>query len=180
MSPMMFRHSESPRHGGGGDPDGEFVNVLVRRAAAHAARNEDSQALACYGQALLLDDSRAAIWFNYANVQRRMGKRNEAIESFEFALRLDDTLFAARFSLANLLFEQGRPLAAMAHYRQVIAQNPRYVPAWRNLGRLYQALGDFEDAERCLREAIERAPHDYELLTALREVLRGQEAASEN
>jgi protein O-GlcNAc transferase len=177
MSLMMFRHSEAPRHGGGSDRDGEFVDVLVRRAATHASRNEDAQALACYGQALLLDDSRASIWFNYANVQRRVGKRNEAIESFEFALRLDETLFAARFSLANLLFEQERPLAAMAHYRKVIAQNPRYVPAWRNLGRLYQSLGAFEDAERCLREAIERAPHDYELLVTLREVLRERESA---
>jgi tetratricopeptide (TPR) repeat protein len=178
MSLMMFRHSESPRHGGGGgDPDSEFVNVLVRRAAAHASNNEDAQALTCYGQALLLDDSRASIWFNYANVQRRVGKRNEAIESFEFAVRLDETLFAARFSLANLLFEQGRPLAAMDHYRKVIAQNPRYVPAWRNLGRVHQSLGAYEDAERCLREAIERAPHDYELLVALREVLRERESA---
>jgi protein O-GlcNAc transferase len=180
MSLMMFRHSESPRHGGGGDPEGEFVEVLVRRAAAHASHNEDAKALACYAQALLLDDSRAAIWFNYANVQRRMGKRNEAIESFEFALRLDEALFAARFSLANLLFEQGRPLAAMAQFRQVIAQNPRYVPAWRNLGRLHQSLGEFEEAQRCLRAAIERAPHDYELLVALQDVLRGQEAAAEN
>jgi protein O-GlcNAc transferase len=177
MSLMMFRHSESPRHGGGGDPEGEFVDVLVRRAAAHASRNEDAKALACYARALLLDDSSAALWFNYANVQRRMGKRDEAIESFEFALRLDETLFAARFSLANLLFEQGRPLPAIDHYRQVIAQNPRYVPAWRNLGRVQQALGAFQEAERCLREAIQRAPHDYELLVALRELLRERESA---
>jgi protein O-GlcNAc transferase len=177
MSLMMFRHSESPRHGGGGDPEGEYVDVLVRRAAAHASRNEDAKALACYARALLLDDSSAALWFNYANVQRRMGKRDEAIESFEFALRLDETLFAARFSLANLLFEQGRPLPAIDHYRQVIAQNPRYVPAWRNLGRVQQALGAFQEAERCLREAIQRAPHDYELLVALREVLRERESA---
>jgi protein O-GlcNAc transferase len=177
MSLMMFRHSESPRHGGGGDPEGEFVDVLVCRAAAHASRNEDAKALACYARALLLDDSSAALWFNYANVQRRMGKRDEAIESFEFALRLDETLFAARFSLANLLFEQGRPLPAIDHYRQVIAQNPRYVPAWRNLGRVQQALGAFQEAERCLREAIQRAPHDYELLVALREVLRERESA---
>jgi protein O-GlcNAc transferase len=177
MSLMMFRHSESPRHGGGGDPEGEYVDVLVRRAAAHASRNEDAKALACYARALLLDDSSAALWFNYANVQRRMGKRDEAIESFEFALRLDETLFAARFSLANLLFEQGRPLPAIDHYRQVIAQNPRYVPAWRNLGRVQQALGAFQEAERCLREAIQRAPHDYELLVALRELLRERESA---
>jgi protein O-GlcNAc transferase len=177
MSLMMFRHSESPRHGGGGDPEGEFVDVLVRRAAAHASRNEAAKALACYARALLLDDSSAALWFNYANVQRRMVKRDEAIESFEFALRLDETLFAARFSLANLLFEQGRPLPAIDHYRQVIAQNPRYVPAWRNLGRVQQALGAFQEAERCLREAIQRAPHDYELLVALRELLRERESA---
>jgi tetratricopeptide (TPR) repeat protein len=180
MSLMMFRHSESPRRSGGGDPEGDFVTGLVRRAAAHASRNQDAQALACYSQALLVDDSHASTWFNYANVQRRAGRPSEAIESLEFALRLDEGLFAARFTLANLLFEQGRPLAAMAHYRRVIAQNPGYVPAWRNLARLLRSLGALEDAERCLREAIERAPQDCDLLAALQDVLRAQETAPEN
>jgi len=121
----MIRHTE---------PDPEYVARVARQAAAHASRNEYPQALACYGQALLLDDSRAVLWFNYANVQRTMGMELDAADSFEFALRLDPRLYAARYSLANLLFELGQPVAAMEHYLEVIAQHPDYAPAWRNLG----------------------------------------------
>jgi len=180
MALMMFRHSETPRHTGGGEPDSNQAACVARQAATHASRREYSQALACYGQALLLDDSRAVMWFNYANVQRQMGMRDDAVESFEFALRLDPRLYAARYSLANLLFELGRPLASMAHYQEVIAQNPDYVPAWRNLGRLRFALGNLAAAEACLREAIRRAPRDTELAGLLEEILAESRRAQEN
>ena len=162
------------------EPDPGFVAELAHQAAIHASRDERAQALACYQRALLLDDSRADLWFNYGNLQRRAGMAEDAVESFEFAVRLDPRLYAARYCLANLLFDLGRPLAAMAHYQEVVAQNADYAPAWRNLGRLHHALGHLELAQQCLREAMRRAPHDAELADLLSEVLRQREPAAEN
>jgi tetratricopeptide (TPR) repeat protein len=162
------------------EPDPAFAAELGHQAALHASRDEHPQALACYQRALLLDDSRADLWFNYANLQRRAGMTEDAVESFEFAVRLDPRLYAARYCLANLLADLGRPLAAITQYQQAILQNPDYVPAWRNLGRLHHALGNLGPAHECLAEAIRRAPHDAELVDLLAQVLRQREAAAEN
>jgi tetratricopeptide (TPR) repeat protein len=180
MAMMTFRHSEPPRHTQWPEPDDGQMAAVARKAAMHANRNEYPQALACYQAALLLDDARAELWFGYANLQRQMGLKNDAAESFEFALRIDPRLYAARYSLANLLFEMGRPLAAMEHYREVILQNPDYMPAWRNLGKAHFALGDLAGAQACLLEALERAPHDEELPILLSQVLREWEPAAQN
>jgi tetratricopeptide (TPR) repeat protein len=180
MTLMMFRHSEAPRHTGGGEPTPDSATSLAREAALFASRNEYRRALSYYGRALLLDDSRAVLWFNYANVQLRLGMKDDAIDSFEFALRLDPALFAARYSLANLLVDMGQPLAGMRHYEEVIAQNPTYAPAWRNLGRILCALGRLDQAEASLREAVRCAPHDQETAALLEEIMEEKRNPAEN
>ena len=180
MAMMTFRHSEPPRHMDWPEPDAGQMAALARKAARHANLNEYPQAMACYQAALLLDDSHAELWFGYATLQRRMGLKADAAESFEFALRIDPRLYAARYSLANLLFEMDRPLAAMAEYRAVIVQNPHYMPAWRNLGKVHYALGDLAGARECLVEALERAQHDEELPILLSQVLREWEPEAQN
>ena len=162
------------------DPAPELVDRMARQAALHASRNEYSQALTCYGRALLLDDSRAVLWFNYANVQRAMALMPDAAESFEFALTLDPRLYAARYSLANLLIDLGQPLAALEHFRQVTREHPEYMPAWRNLGRLQCAIGDLDAARDSLQQALRRAPHDPEVTGLLQELEREQGGPAEN
>ncbi|HSI55327.1 MAG TPA: tetratricopeptide repeat protein [Ramlibacter sp.] len=162
------------------EPAPEVVDQVARQAAMHASRGEYSQALASYGRALLLDDSRAVLWFNYANLQRTMGFLRDAAESFEFALGLDPRLFAARYSLANLLIELGQPLAAREHFWQVTRDHPEYMPAWRNLGRLQCAIGDLEAARESLARAQLLAPHDPEIAGLLLELDREQGSPPEN
>jgi tetratricopeptide (TPR) repeat protein len=176
----MFRQAEARRYTGSTETSAESVDCLAREAAAHASRSDYRAALSLYGRALLLDDSDAVLWFNYANVQRQLGQKSDAVESFEFALRLDSRLYAARYSLANVLFELGEPLAAMAHYEEVVAQNPDYMPAWRNLGRLYFAIGHLERAEELLCEGVRRAPDDREMALLLQDVLLERQQSEEN
>jgi tetratricopeptide (TPR) repeat protein len=180
MTLMTFGHSEAPRHTGGGEPTPDSATSLGRQAALFASGNEYRKALSYYGRALLLDDSRAALWFNYANVQLRLGMKEDAVDSFEFALRLEPGLYAARYSLANLLIDMGQPLAAMRHYEEVVAQNPTYAPAWRNLGRILCALGRLDQAEASLREAARCAPHDQEVAALLEEIVEEKRNRAEN
>lgn len=180
MNFTMFRHSEMPRLIGLAEPDPDCVNALVREAAVYAAHNDYRLALACYGRALLLDDSRAAVWFNYAQVQRRLGLAGDAVKSFEFALDLDPRLYAAHYCLANLLAELGRPLAAIAHLQAVTALHPAYAPAWRNLGRLNFALGHLAQAESCLWRAADHSPTDPEIAALLADVLRERASRGQN
>ena len=152
---LTFRPSMPARDSGRPEPDPADVDRLAREAAMHANRGEDRQAMHCYQLALLMDETQAVTWFNYGNVQRRIGMLDDAVESFEFALRQDPDMYAARYSLAKLLFELGRPLVALSHFRLVTLQNPTYLPAWRHMVQLQWALGDLDSAEADVRAADE-------------------------
>ena len=159
----ISRHSAVLRQAVRHEPGLEEVAAIARKAAQYASSGQHEQALSCYREVLLLDDSRPELWFNYASLQRAMGLPAEAAESFEFALRIRPELYAARYCLAKVLFELGQPLAAKAHYQEIVRHNPGYVPAWRNLGQLHHALGDLDNAQSCLEQAILRSPNDEEL-----------------
>jgi tetratricopeptide (TPR) repeat protein len=169
------RHNAVARHIPPAEASLEDVAAVAKQAAHYASAGQYDAALACYREVLLLDDTRPELWFNYASLQRAMGLAIDAVESFEFALRIRPDLYAARFCLAKLLFEMGQPLAAKAHYEQIVEQNPGYVPAWRNLGQLLFALGDLWGARRAMQEAIQRAPNDADL----KPLLEGIERASQ-
>jgi tetratricopeptide (TPR) repeat protein len=168
---LTFRHSISPRLSSQPEPDPADVDKVARKAAMHAGRGEHRQALSAYQLALLMDENRADLWFNYASLQRRLGMTADAVESFEFALRQDPDLYAARYSLARMLCDMGHPLEALAHFRQVTQQRPGYVSAWRYLVQLTWALGDCPAAQGYAREALRHAPGDSELATLLRGIL---------
>ena len=48
----------------------------------------------------------------------------------------------------------GRPREAAAHFRQVLAQEPRLVDAWEHLGKALVAVGEREEALEAYREAL--------------------------
>ncbi len=180
MAMMTFRHSEPPRLVDWPEPDAGQIAAMARRAGAFVSRGEYPQALACYQAALLLDDADAELWLTYATLQRRMGLKKDAAESLEFALRNDSRLFMARYTLANLLLELERPVAAIEQYREVLSHKPDYMPAWRNLGRLYFALGELDAARTCLEAALVRVPQDNEVSILLSRVLRERGAEAQN
>lgn len=160
---LTSRHSTVLQHIPQAEPSLEELAAIARQAAHYVGGGQCEEALACYQQALLMDDTRSELWFNYANLQRAMGMSLDAVESFEFALRIRPSLYAARYCLAKLLFEMGQPLAAKAHYEEIVRESPGFVPAWRNLAQLVFALGDYERAQFCVQQAISRAPNDLDL-----------------
>jgi tetratricopeptide (TPR) repeat protein len=150
-----------------GEPEAEDVRDLTRQAAMHAARGEHAQALRCYEMALLVDETQAATWFHYGNLQQRMGLTEDAVESFEFALRQEPRMYAARFCLAQLMVSLGRPLIALSHFALVTVDKPGHLPAWRNLIELQRMLGDLDAAAESTRRALQHLPGDGELAAVL-------------
>jgi Flp pilus assembly protein TadD len=59
-------------------------------------------------------------------------------------------------------FETGRHDEAAHGFREVIDLLPRHHPSWGNLGAAYFALGRSDEAQRCLKRALELKP-DYEV-----------------
>jgi tetratricopeptide (TPR) repeat protein len=98
-----------------------------------------------------------------------------AIERFRKAVAIDPGETDAHFQLGCIAREQGRFAEALAEFQSVVDQNEKHSQneILRELGGLYLAARQYEDARRFLAEYIERRPYDPEGLYYLGQALEG-------
>lgn len=70
---------------------------------------------------------------------------------------------------ATLYCQMGKFNEGLADARSAVALNPNHFGAWQAMGLCHAHLGDFEEACRCIREALRITPHDASLLKFLRQ-----------
>jgi len=94
--------------------------------------------------------------------QRR--QYTEAIRRFKNAVAIDPHETDAHFQLGRIALEQGRLNDAIEHFRTVYEQDEKHNSSeiLRELGELYVAAGQFQDALERLDVYIERRPYDPE------------------
>jgi Flp pilus assembly protein TadD len=73
----------------------------------------------------------------------------------------------AHANLGNLYVRRGDGERAVGEYRKAIDIDPTFVPAYANLADLYRARGADGDAEKVLRQGLERNPQAAALRHAL-------------
>jgi len=101
---------------------------------------------------------------------RQLGRREEAIASYQRALELQPDHQMALSELADLYRAMGRGEAAVEGYRSVLRVQPRSPQIWYQLATLYLDLGREAEAEGAFREALEHNPEmgaAYNSLAAL-------------
>jgi len=105
--------------------------------------------------------------------QRR--QYTEAIERFRKAVAIDPGETDAHFQLGRIAREQGRLADALAHFQTVMDQNDKHSQneILRELGAVYLAARQYEDARRFLAEYLERRPYDPEGLYYRGQALEG-------
>jgi tetratricopeptide (TPR) repeat protein len=172
MVVTMFSPSQFYDPSGRPEPDLDDIQRLARRAASLAGSGDTSGAMRTYQLALLMDESRADLWFQYGMLQYRVRQFADSVESFEFALRQDPGHYAARYRLARVCYESGRPLEALAQFRLVTQQRPGYIPAWRYVVQITWALGDLGEAEAQAVRGLHHAPDDVELASMLAQIVQ--------
>lgn len=111
--------------------------------------------------------------------QRR--QLTEAIQRFQNAVAIDPGETDAHFQLGRIAREQGRLKDALAYFQTVIDQDDKHSQSeiLRELGAVYLAARQFEDAREFLAEYIERRPYDPEGLYYLGQALEGLGRAGE-
>jgi tetratricopeptide (TPR) repeat protein len=159
------------------EPDAADVAELARQAAICAGTGRTAEALRSYQLALLIDEERADLWFNYGSLQRRLGQVIDAIESFEFALRLDPSMYTARCALALARRDAGHPLEALKQFQEVTRQRPSYLPAWHHVVQLMWAVGNHDEAERLAHEALRLSPGNKDLVELLDKIQKDRSEA---
>lgn len=75
-----------------------------------------------------------------------------AVAALKKAIELDPSRSELRLWLASVLSEMGRNVAAQEQYRAAAAMEPIWGPAVRNLANSLSASGQYEEAERVVRE----------------------------
>ena len=99
----------------------------------------------------------------------------EAIQRFQNAVAIDPEETDAHFQLGRIAREQGRLKDALAQFQTVIDQNDQHSQSeiLRELGAVYLAAGQFNDARQFLEEYLERRAYDPEGLYYLGQALEG-------
>jgi tetratricopeptide (TPR) repeat protein len=130
-----------------------FQEALAVGIAAGEGRDPDYElAAAAFERAEELDPRDGAVTTRLARVYRRMGRLDEAEESYRRVLRRGDSPFA-KVGLAAVLQDADRSSEAEELYREVLARRPGDAFALRGLGRTLMSLGRNAEAT----EAFERA-----------------------
>ncbi len=73
----------------------EHIAVLANLGSALKAAQRPDEALACFQQALNINDTLPQLWFNYANLQRDQGDVALAEKAYRRALDLLAALYPA-------------------------------------------------------------------------------------
>ena len=118
-------------------------------------------------------DGEAQYQLGLIHQQRR--QYTEATERFRRAVSIDPTLTDAHFQLGRIAREQGRLKDALAHFQAVMDLDDRHSQSeiLRELGAVYLAARQWEDARHFLADYLERRPYDPEGLYYLGQSLDG-------
>jgi Flp pilus assembly protein TadD len=98
---------------------------------------------------------RSGAWNTLGRVQLQMGKRKDAIASFEHAVDLNPKNSYARNNLGLALIYDKRFEEAADMLEQAVELEPVEAYMWNNLGMAYEQLDRLEDARDAYRSAVE-------------------------
>ena len=108
---------------------------------------------------------------NLGNVLSLLGRRGEALESYDKALVVRPDFFEALFNRGNLLLELRRPQEALKGYDQLLALRPDFVNGWNNRGTALRNLQRLEEALVSFSRAAKISPSHINALTNVAIVL---------
>jgi tetratricopeptide (TPR) repeat protein len=108
-------------------------------------------------------------------VYQQRHQHAEAIERFKKAVAIDPSETDAHFQLGRMAREQGRLSDALAHFQTVLNQNEKHNQGevFREVGAVYIAARQYDDACSQLAQYVERRPYDPEGLFLYGQGLEG-------
>ena len=124
------------------------------------------------GKALAVDSSVASYHKALGEINRRLGRIENAIAAGMQAVKLEPQDASACYNLGLALADGGKFEEAATQYRKALALNPRYGMAANNLGTVMEkTLGDVKEAQKFYALAIEINPRHAEAQNNLGAIL---------
>lgn len=168
---------------GGGEPLPRRARWAYARGALALREGDESGAEGWFHRALELDPAMVDPLVRLGNAAARVGRYTQAGEWFERARQLAPTDVDVLLKIAALETARGNRDAARSRYEEILRLAPRQVEAHLRLAALLDELGDFEQAERMLLQALDlelQRPEAAEAHTRLARLLRRRELFDES
>ncbi|MBE0557177.1 MAG: tetratricopeptide repeat protein, partial [Proteobacteria bacterium] len=142
-------------------PEDPKVHFLL--GIAYHGRGLDERAIGAFQRAIDLNPDDPAVHNFLGAIYLGMGRVDDAIASFNRALRnvLYETPATALYNLGRAYYEKGQYDTALKQYRDAIAREPDTILMpliEKDIGRVWLAKGDPDEAIRHFLKSIELAP----------------------
>ena len=137
------------------DDDGPHPPDTLATARKLLDEKQYDKALKLAGIAVKKMPKRSGAWNTLGRVQLQMGKRNEAIESFEKAVELNPKNSYAHNNLGLALIYDKRFEEAIDTLEQAVELEPVEAYMWNNLGMAYEQLDRLDEARIAYNNAVE-------------------------
>lgn len=118
-------------------------------------------------QALALNADDAFAWYNLGNVYYSYQMIDKAREAFQKAEALNPRDYRVANNLGTIFLGDSKPDQARIRFERILQALPYQAPAFANLGRACQLLGQTQDAARFYQRAITLSPGMKDALTPL-------------
>jgi len=158
-----------------------FPNAHNMLGLLYHERGDLEGALGCFLRSAEIEENIRTLTF-LGTVELQLGMTNSARESLTKAVMLDPNHEEAHYNL-GLTYSTEAPPEAVNSFRAALKLAPQYAMAHRELGWALARLGQYADAEKHIREAIELDESDgwayiyLGNLLSMRGVPRGAEQA---
>lgn len=149
-------------------PEFDFAHRV--RAMVAMAENDLPRAEDGFRKAIELDPADAANYLAFAHLERRRGRRRQAIELIEKAIVIDGGNPQAQLARGHLELDEGRLDGAEAAARQVLSGAPDDADAQVLLGMVRLRRGDIEGARELALWALQNEADNSDALELLVDV----------
>ncbi|MDA0746579.1 MAG: tetratricopeptide repeat protein, partial [bacterium] len=145
----LLQNSQLSKHAG--SYGWETLGIYYRN------HNKLEHALEAYQQAIKASPN-PRHWFSTGTLQSTLGRKQEAIESYQKAIALKSDFAEAYSNLGNTYQDLKQYENAIASFQKSVDLNPNFADAYSNLGNALQAIGRTEDAIVYFQEAVAHKP----------------------
>lgn len=159
--------------------EGETAGTLMAEGKLYESRKEFAKAIAAYERAATkaIDAQGPLVAVVQLDLHNKQPER--ARRRLENIIAVHPDHPYAHGLMGEVLTLMGRRNQAMAHFREAIRINPRWLTPWLDAATLSIAQGQAEYAVRTLREGLNANPASEELHMLLASVLANQNAVDE-
>jgi tetratricopeptide (TPR) repeat protein len=145
------------------------IDALARQASALREAGRVGEAIDAYELLLAQAPELPNSWYNLALLRRKARRPDGALVAYERALALGIEQPEEVHLNRGVIYSDDlrRPDAALAELKRALQLNPRYAPAWLNLGNLHEDAGRRDEARAAYARLLEIDPRHAEALARL-------------